>query len=169
MHGSPPPPAAPVSKPINRINLAKALKLRLVNRLSVPEIAAHFGVTKQSVDQALARFSRLCADPDIAHAYEQSRPALLSAVEEQMLQSLVDPAKVEKASLGNVAYALTQVSQLRRLESGQSTVNGAFVNLVILADKRLGKHPNKQIPVDDGVHNAETPIVARVVEDSEVE
>lgn len=160
MNGSPVPPVMPAK----RIDLSKALKLRLVNRLTLQEIATQLGTSKQSVQQALSRFSTLCADPDIAHAYEQSRPALLSAVEEQMLQSLVDPSKLEKASLNNVAYSLTQVSQLRRLESGQSTVNGAFVSLVMQADERLGKHPNKQIPLYEGVQNTETPIVERVAD-----
>ena len=148
-----------------KIDLAKALKLRLVNKLTFQEIADQFKTSKQAIQQRLSRFTAICADPDILHAYQDSRPTLLSAVEEQMLQLLVDPAKTEKASLNNVAYTLTQVSQLRRLESGQSTSNmSAFVSLVIAADERLGKSPNKQIPLDAAVKNDETPIDTPTVE-----
>ena len=116
------PDSSPVAPP-NRIDLAECYKLRVLNKLSINELAEYFGVRKQSVSEALQRFAACLPDSPQRDAYEQARPMLLSAVEEQLMASLTDPAKLEKASLNNVAYAFTQVHTARRLEQGQSTSN----------------------------------------------
>lgn len=67
--------------------------------------------------------------------YANARTQLLSAAEERLLASVLDDAAIEKASLNNRAYALTQIHTMRRLESGKSTTNVAVLSQVITAAK----------------------------------
>lgn len=54
------------------------------------------------------------------------------------MASLVDEDVISKASFNNLAYGLTQVATLRRLESGQSTQNVNVLSRIVSdADSKL--------------------------------
>ena len=107
----------------SRINIAEALKLRLVNHLSYQEIADRYGVCKSAVYQALKRFLSILVEPDELEGYKQNKIALLSSAELRLLERLVNDEVVEKASLNNIAYAFQQIFNSGRLERGESTEN----------------------------------------------
>ena len=107
----------------SRINIAEALKLRLVNHLSYQEIADRYGVCKSTIFQALKRFLAILVEPEELSAYEQHKTALLSSAELKLLERLVNDEVIEKASLNNIAYAFKQVFDSGRLEQGKSTEN----------------------------------------------
>ena len=107
----------------SRINIAEALKLRLVNHLSYQEIADRYGVAKSAVYQALKRFLAILAEPDELEAYKNHKVDLLSSAEMKLLERLVNDEVMEKASLNNVAYAFKQLFDSGRLELGKSTGN----------------------------------------------
>ena len=107
----------------SRINIAEALKLRLVNHLSYQEIADRYGVAKSAVFQALKRFLSILAEPDELEAYKNHKVDLLSSAEMKLLERLVNVEVMEKASLNNVAYAFKQLFDSGRLEQGKSTGN----------------------------------------------
>lgn len=107
----------------SRINIAEALKLRLVNRLSFQEIADRYGVCKSAVYQALKRFLSILVEPDELEAFKNHKVDLLSSVEMKLLERLVNDEVMEKASLNNVAYAFKQLFDSGRLEQGKSTGN----------------------------------------------
>lgn len=109
-----------------RVDVDEAFKLRLVNHLSYTQIGKHFGVSKQAVQQRLADHIALLDDPEIAKAYEANKSKVLSGVEGRLLTALLDPQKVEAASLNNVAYAFQAVANQNRLEGGKSTSNLSF-------------------------------------------
>ncbi len=124
----------PVDKSTGRVDVAKALKLRLKNGMTINEIADHFGVTKQAISQALKSFRGLLnSDASSVEAFDSCKPQLLSAVEQKMLQALLDPDKLQKASLNNVAYAFTQIHSANRLERNLSTDNVSVFSRVIEA------------------------------------
>lgn len=110
-----------------RLDVAQTWKLRVVNRLSLAEIARSLGVAKSSVHAALQRLQKLIPDPEMTKAYEEVRPTLLTAVEQKLMASLADDETLQKASLNNRAYAFQQVFNARRLETGQSTQNHAVL------------------------------------------
>lgn len=110
-----------------RLDVAQVWKLRVVNRLSLAEIARSLGVAKSSVHAALERIRKLIPDPDMVKAYEEVRPTLLTAMEQKLMASLADDETLQKASLNNRAYAFQQVFNARRLETGQSTQNHAVL------------------------------------------
>ena len=45
-----------------------------------------------------------------------------------MVQAMMDPESIAKASLNNRAYAFTQVHNARRLEEGKSTSNVSYAD-----------------------------------------
>jgi len=107
----------------NKIDVAKALQLRLNNKLSLEAIAKQFGVSRQAIHQSLKRFTNLIKDPEIIHAYNKNDVELLKAAEFILLSDIVDKTKRQKATQGNVAYALDKIHNIRRLKEDKSTQN----------------------------------------------
>ena len=124
----------------NRVDVGKALKLRLQG-VTLPDIAALQGVTKQAIYQALTRFEPFLAsiEPGQLTAFAEERGQILNSVELGLMQSLVDPAKVERASLRDIAVTYGIVYDKRRLESGQSTSNTMLLGkLIVQTELKLG-------------------------------
>ncbi len=133
-----PPKTAP------KINLEKALKLRLVHGLTYAEIGEYFGVGKSAVKQRLNRFTAFIEAPDTIAGYRNHKADLLESVELRLAASLLDPAKLEKASINNIAYGFRQVSDMLRLEKGQSTSNMSLMTLIAASDDVLYPKIRKQ-------------------------
>jgi predicted DNA-binding protein YlxM (UPF0122 family) len=129
-----------------RLDVTQVWKLRVVNRLSLSEIARSLGVAKSSVHAALQRLQKLIPDPDMIKAYEEVRPTLLTAVEQRLMASLMDEVTLQKASLNNRAYAFQQVFTARRLETGQSTQNHAVLGKLMAEALQSAGRPKH----DDG-------------------
>jgi predicted DNA-binding protein YlxM (UPF0122 family) len=112
-----------------KIDVSKALELRLKKGLSYTDIAEFFGVSRTSVHMALKRFNELLIAPAELTAYQAHKGAILESVEAKLLNDLVDKEKRAKASLNNTAYSLNVVSNLTRLEKGLSTSNVAYLDM----------------------------------------
>jgi len=126
-------------------DVLKAYRLRVLNRLSYQEIADQLGAPKGSVYKALCEMVALTHDHERLAQFEEIRPALLSAVEERLIASLVDEEAIQKASLNNRAYAFQQVAQQGRLSRGLSTENvGVLGKLILTAEEDLGKPRQKR-------------------------
>lgn len=128
-----------LDKPVDKIDVEKALKMRLKNGLTFQEIADHFGVSRQAIHQRLSRFIDILGDADTIKAYEEHKPSLLSAVENKLLQQLIDGDKLEKASLNNAAYAFNTIYQCNRLERGKSTENVSIKSITEHYSKELDR------------------------------
>ena len=113
------------------IPLKAIVELRLQG-LSGAEIARHFGVTPQAISK---RIKGLLGelDGDRLDAYRANRIAILEHLEEGLLSELVNPERMKKATLGNVAYAFTAIHNARRLEAGESTANFSLAATVATA------------------------------------
>ncbi len=131
----------------HKVNIAEALKLRLVNKLSYQTIADRYGVSKPAVFQALKRFLNILAEPDELEAYKNYKVDLLSSVELKLLERLVNDDVMEKASLNNIAYAFQNLFNANRLEAGKSTgnINIAEVNASIDDLQRQAKELRKTL------------------------
>jgi hypothetical protein len=110
----------------NEIDVSKALTLRLVNHLSYASIGKIFGCSKQAVQERLQPFLRLINDPASSDAFKANRAEVLTSTQLTLLGNLLDPTKIEKASVNNIAYALRQLFDMERLERGESTANIAY-------------------------------------------
>lgn len=120
--------AKELTKP-GRMDLTKALELRLKKGLTYTEIGEYFGVCRQTVHARLKKFSNMIMEAGQLEAYRTNKADVLESVEAQLLSDLSDTGRREKASLNNVAYALGQVSSMTRLEKGQSTSNVAYLDM----------------------------------------
>jgi len=107
------------------------------------EIAAYYGKNPGTIHTKLQGLWRLL-DGQSLEAYQDNKVALLSAIEQEMLSLLLDTNKTKKATLGNVAYAFTQLHQARRLEAGQSTGN-LSLHSIIERIEREEKRPPKEL------------------------
>lgn len=112
-------------------DLIKAWKLRVLNKLTYSEISEQLQVPETTVYNALQRIQSLIPNPEEREAFSSVKPQLLDGVEQQLVASLVEPDRLAKASLNNVAYALTQVHTIRRLEEGKSTENVGLLSKII--------------------------------------
>ena len=104
------------------LDLKRAFKLRAEGMNNV-QIGKLLNYSDSYVGRALDNFEKIFKDSDVIDTYQGNRTDVLSSIELKLLDNLVDEDKLKKASLNNVAYAMTQTSNLRRLESGESTVN----------------------------------------------
>ena len=106
-----------------KLNLAELLRLRYQRGFSLQEIADKIGGTKQAVYLALQRISAYLPSTSQVDAYRENRAAFLDAVETKLVAHMLDDEKLSKASINNLAFASRQITDMRRLETGQSTAN----------------------------------------------
>jgi hypothetical protein len=122
----------------SNFDLLKAVKLRFEHRLTYEQIAKVMAVPMRTVHLKLQRLHEVLPDPEQERAFQTVKVQLLGGLEQALIRSMLQPDKIEKASLNNAAYALKQVNEIRRLESGQSTQNiGVLGKLIVEAEKTL--------------------------------
>lgn len=105
----------------NKINIVEAFKLKFQHHLTYAEIGERFGAKAPSVHAALKRFLHILHNPEESKAYELNRTEILTAVEFRLVNQLANKRKIKAASLNNIAYAVSQVNNMIRLEKGQAT------------------------------------------------
>jgi len=118
------------------------------------EIAAYYGKNPGTIHTKLQGLWRLL-DGQSIEAYQDNKVALLSAIEQEMLSLLLDTDKTKKATLGNVAYAFTQLHQARRLETNLSTANIALREIIEEIEREEASK-RKQLPPQDPGSGEET-------------
>jgi hypothetical protein len=82
-----------------------------------------------------------------------------------MLEMIVDPARLEKASVNNIAYAFDKVFQANRLVQGKSTVNQQSIQYILsqieCEDKTSGNRPANITPqVGSQTHPDNTSLIS---------
>jgi hypothetical protein len=129
-------------KLINRIDVQKALKLRLQGN-SFSEIGAVFGVSPQAVEQRLDGFKEFLAgitDIGQLESYAEERKSILNAAEMTLLRSVLDEEAIKKAPLAARTMAFGVLYDKRRLEEGKSTENlGILGKLIVQSEGELGE------------------------------
>jgi predicted DNA-binding protein YlxM (UPF0122 family) len=127
---------ATIDPKVDKVNLLEALQLRYINKLTYQQIADKFGVTKQAIEQRLSAFKDKFGESEEIQLYDTNRTGLLTLAEQGLLTRILDPSKLEKATINNLAYAFQQVFNARRLEEGKSTANlHGIYGLVLQLDR----------------------------------
>jgi hypothetical protein len=134
-------------KVINRIDVQKALKLRLQGN-TFEEIGAVLGVSKQAVEQRLDGFKEFLAgitDVGQLESYAEERKSILNAAEMKLLGAVLDEDAIKKAPLAARTMAFGVLYDKRRLEEGKSTENlGILVKLIVESEGELGAENSGQ-------------------------
>ncbi|KKL64852.1 hypothetical protein LCGC14_2160850, partial [marine sediment metagenome] len=81
--------------------LKDILELRF-NGWTLEKIGNKYGVTKGAIAKRIKGVMAI-VDGDTLEAYRKHRISILEGIEGHLLSELVDPARVKKATLGNVA------------------------------------------------------------------
>jgi hypothetical protein len=110
---------------------AKAWKMRVINKLTYEEIGKQLGVPHQTVYSRLKKLDHLLPDPEQREAFQQSKTDIFEHAQMVLTASLLQPAKIQKATLGNVAYAVSKLNDMIRLDRGQSTSNVSVLTRII--------------------------------------
>lgn len=152
------PPAAKTDTSLsgtrNRVNIGKALKMRLENGNSLSEIAAYFGVTKGAVSAALKPFSGMVEKAEAIRAYANNRSDVLDAAQYAAMTQFLDPVRLEKMSSRDAAISYGVLYDKGRLEKGQSTQNLAITGVIGVLDEV--SRAIEELSADD-VSSPETP------------
>lgn len=104
-----------------KIDVGKAIELKLVKNLSNADIARYFGVSPQAISQRLTKFEKIIEKPEDLEAYRKYKVDILDSAEMTLIHDLLDSKRRKAASLNNVAYALQNVNNMARLERGEAT------------------------------------------------
>ncbi|MCK5132392.1 MAG: hypothetical protein KAR40_09620 [Candidatus Sabulitectum sp.] len=140
-----------------RIDLSVALRLFYKHNHTYQEIGDYFGVTKQSVQQALKKIIEQMGDPVLNRAFAERKVEALTAAERLLYAALTDPKKIEAASINNIAFALKQVHDMNRLEKGLATSSVDFTMLAGSVKMRRDriKQINKELGLSEGIIEVE--------------
>jgi len=111
------------------IDVQKALSLRIHQNLSYGQIGKILGHGKPAIRKALNRFTNLLKNPEQVTAYNKNKADVLSAAEFKLLSEIVNPDKIKKASINNIAYAFSAVSREQHLAAGEATENIQYYHL----------------------------------------
>ena len=125
-------------------DLKRALELRFNKGMTFAEIGQVMGLSKQAVHHQFKTLSNFFNEPELFNAYQARPEPLLTAAASKLLAALVDPDKIAKASLNNVAFSYRQVSDILRLEKGQATSHISLLWLVQSADEAAWPRPAKK-------------------------
>jgi len=133
----------------SRIDVARALQLRLEKGLTYRELGRLFGVSAQAVHKALEPFRNLLEQPAAAAAYRKQETQILDGVRMALVSHMLEPEKLAKASVNNLAFAYQQVFNASRLLRDQSTANiGPKADSVIRAHEKRRNTP-RNVPADE--------------------
>ena len=116
------------------VDIKRAVQLRLKG-MTYPDIARIMGVTKQAVHKALKPLATILDKTEHLPAYQANKADIIDNLQAEMARQLVDPVKIQKATLGNVAYAMRQLNDIGRLERDLSTSNVAYADLTKSIDE----------------------------------
>lgn len=106
-----------------RVN-RKVFELAAKN-VPIPAIAKTVGLSTTSIKTRLRDLREALESVDKLEDWEMNKADYFSAAQHTLLKSMLSQDKLDKASVNNLAYALTQVHTAGRLERGQSTANVA--------------------------------------------
>jgi len=119
-----------------RFDLAKAVLLKLKGNTLV-DISKLLGVRLATTQYHFNKLTHAFQNPELLKLYEKNRVAFLQSLQMTLGVEIFDKAKLKKASINNLAYAFSQFYNAERLESGQSTSNIAYADMVAQRHKVL--------------------------------
>lgn len=153
-------------KPAKKIDLQKALELRLKNKLSYDAIAQYFGVSPQAVHERLQRFKSMLADPEIIEQYDKVEDQILTSVKMKYCERLLDPEAIKKASARDASIIYGTLFDKQRLIRGQGTGNHLqiFFNIV---SEACNPQQSVTIPVTIEQNESDRMLIDKGLEDNE--
>lgn len=130
-----------------KFDVAEALKLRLVHKLTYPEIGRLLGVDASAVWRRLKRFHEMVNDPEAAVAYHENEAVILDSLRMRAVANMLKPGALEGASPRDLAVVFGIAFDKMRLLRGQSTSNvGLKAALILQAHEQLEEQDKQGAP-----------------------
>ena len=129
------PTGRPVKSLTKKLSTKELLKLN-IKGMTQTQLAALTGTTRQNISLRLSNYIsklELLEDPEKMRHFVDNKSKILTAVEGEILDYLVNPDQLKKASVNNLAYALQNIHNINRLEQGKATQN---ININVLIDRK---------------------------------
>jgi hypothetical protein len=92
-------------------------KLQGISNVDIGKI---YGKSGKAIAKKLKKIYDIVTKEEL-DAYKKYKIELFTAVEKQLLSLMLEPARLKKATAGNIAYMFTQVFNANRLEKNQPT------------------------------------------------
>jgi hypothetical protein len=132
------------------------------------EISESVNCTRAAVTQTLQRYG---IKPNRLESYKKHRADVYAGLQLKVIKHLSSEDTLKAASTNNLAYALTQLNTMERLERGQSTANIAnnhsiSESLQESIDKIIGRSVEAKQPVDNPVYNYDKSQVIEITQDN---
>jgi len=121
-----------VTKIVTRLDLGACLKDRYHHKMSMTQIAAKYGVTKQAVQQKLQTFTDQLGDPEELSGFKDVEAEIQAAIKRRFSSELLS-VKLDKCSPKDLAMVYGITYDKNRLQTGQSTSNQS-VFFAVVAD-----------------------------------
>lgn len=118
-----------VDNRVAKIDVRRALAMRMMQGMSMSQIGAQFGASPQAVSMALSKFKAFLERAEQMPVYHEQKGLFLENAEFALLTDLLDDQKRAKASLYHTAFAYDKVANQLRLETGKATQNIDFGQL----------------------------------------
>lgn len=146
---------------VKKIDVPRALRMRVSQGLSYDEIGEAFGATGPAVRVALNRFVDIADNPEQLAAYREHKAAIFETVEEAILKRIVVELGNKRISLGDLARVLDVVGKQSRLLAGQTTENVGLLVKVLKdvhedVDKALVEPKSSQGKLKDPAIDSES-------------
>lgn len=126
-----------------QLDFRRALQQRLFKRMTYGEIAREQGVSVNVVVSDLKNLADMLGDNADVQEYVEKKSRVLDGVEYKLLSYLISDKVLEKASLGNIAFALREVFRENHLVKGQATDNLAIFSITDKERKELQEYSEK--------------------------
>lgn len=118
-----------------QLDTQTAIKLKLDGR-SYKSIGEEYGISKQAVQQRISKLIQ-GINSDTLKQYNKNEDTILAHAKELVIQHLVKPEVLQKASANNLAYCFGTLNTHQRLNRGDSTSNQSIQGVVAHHNKVL--------------------------------
>jgi predicted DNA-binding protein YlxM (UPF0122 family) len=156
-----------LTQPVDQqLDTPTALKLKL-DGMSYEDIGTRYGVTKQAVHNRIKRvFNHLeeHLTGERVKTYEDNRDKILSVAKSIIVDEIVNPDKISKSSVNNLAYAYDKLDHAQLLIRGQATDNIGISGVVNDLQRRRDELESKMQMMADDASDAITDVITPVID-----
>ena len=133
-----------------KLDIAQVIQLKDTNGLSFSKIGKMLDYSPGYIHKAYNEFKNILPSPEILDTYVQNKDRVFQGVEQKIVANIADEERLSKANVQQLGNVLKNVSNLRRLEAGQTTQNigvGLEIRLAKALEKSRGESVSSNEPL----------------------
>ena len=135
-----------------KLDIAQVIQLKDIKQLSFSEIGKMLDYDPGYIHRSYHQFKSIVPSSEKLELYKSNKDHILQGVECKIVTNISDEERLSKANVQQLGNVLKNVSNLRRLEAGQTTQN-IGVGLEVRLAKALEKSRGESVSSKDGHEN----------------